>query len=63
MCFADTSSRFSAKVDRLAAAYFSAQGLDALYHGGADLLKDYGGMEPKQVFGWVTATFRTPSMR
>ena len=44
---------FSADLDRLGAEYFAAHGLEVLYHGPAKLRKDYGDIEPKQVFNWV----------
>jgi len=44
---------FSADLDRLGAEYFAAHGLKVLYHEPAKLRKDYGDIEPKQVFDWV----------
>lgn len=44
---------FSADLDRLGAEYFAAHGLKVLYHGPAKLRKDYGDIEPEQVFDWV----------
>ena len=44
---------FSDDLDRLGAKYFAAHGLEVVYHESAKLRKDYGDIEPEQVFDWV----------
>jgi maleate isomerase len=44
---------YTPELDQLGANYFSAQGIEVVHHGPAELRNDYGDIEPEQIYNWV----------